>query len=484
MEENQELQKSKTTIPQVELGTTGLDHQGGYIYEEFLPQLRWPQAAKVYQEMADNDPIIGAVLYLCEMLIRRVEWSVRPAGKTEADIQAAKFLEECLGDMEHSWADFICEALSCLTYGWSFHEICYKVRKGPKEKDPKFRSEFTDLRIGWAKMPVRSQSTLHSWEVDDETGNVTAMVQQAPPRYKTVTIPLSKGLLFKTKAQRGNPEGRSLLRNAYRPWYFKKRIEEIEGVGIERDLAGLPTLTPPENINIWDTTDPESVKLRNMATRLIRDVRRDRSDGVVLPHGWELKLLTTGGSRQFDTNAIINRYDQRIAITLLADIVLLGSNNVGSYAMAEVKQSMLAQSLESILKSMVDTINKTAVPQLFELNFFPGITSYPTIVPGDVEVPNLKDLGEYFQRVGLKIDDDYELSNYIRTVASMPTQTKEQFDIMQQKREELRNRTQNATNQHQDNMLDGQQTEEGYQINRAPGVGPKEGRDDEPSVQE
>jgi hypothetical protein len=45
--------------------------------------------------------------------------------------------------------------------------------------------------------------------------------------------------------QRNNPEGRSMLRTAYRSWRNKKRIEEIEGVGIERDLAGLPIARIP-----------------------------------------------------------------------------------------------------------------------------------------------------------------------------------------------------------------------------------------------
>ena len=31
-----------------------------------------------------------------------------------------------------------------------------------------------------------------------------------------------------------------MLRNSYRSWYYKKRLEEFESVGVERDLAGLP----------------------------------------------------------------------------------------------------------------------------------------------------------------------------------------------------------------------------------------------------
>ncbi|MGI6498023.1 MAG: hypothetical protein ACOX0U_04265 [Oscillospiraceae bacterium] len=69
-------------------------------------------------------------------------------------------------------------------------------------------------------------------------------------------------MIFRTKSRKGSPEGRSILRNAYRSWYFKRRIQEIEGIGIERDLAGFPTLTAPEGMNIWDEDDPDMVAVR------------------------------------------------------------------------------------------------------------------------------------------------------------------------------------------------------------------------------
>ena len=117
-----------------QLGTTGLKRYGSYVYEEFLPELRWPRAGKIYQEMSDNDPVIGAILYLAEMLIRGTSWGVSPASTSKADVEAAEFLKSCMDDMEMSWPDTISEILSMLTYGFSFHEILYKVRRGPTER--------------------------------------------------------------------------------------------------------------------------------------------------------------------------------------------------------------------------------------------------------------------------------------------------------------------------------------------------------------
>lgn len=410
-----------------EIGVSGLTRWGSYVFEEFLPQLQYPQAAKVFKEMADNDPTIGAILYMAEQLIKKAGWSVQPASDKQADLDAAKFVEECMQDMAMSWDNTISEILSMFTYGFSFHEVIYKVRKGPDAVGSKYRSKYTDGRIGWGGMPVRSQHTLLNWTFADN-GDVKAFNQQSPPNYITTSIPLNKGLLFRTKVSRDNPEGRSLLRNAYRPWYFKKRIEEIEGIGIERDLAGLPVVIPPDAVDIWDPSNVEAVRIKRIAEDLVRNVRRDRSEGVVLPFGWEFKLMSTGGSRQFDTNAIINRYDNRIAITMLADIVMMGGDKVGSFALGEVKKSLLAASLEAQIHSVADILNKFAVPKLFKFNYFPGITDVPQIVPGEVETPDIKELAFLLRSAGMNVSKDLPLMNLVRRLISLEPLDQDQLD--------------------------------------------------------
>lgn len=418
---------NKKDINYKQLGVSGLRRYGGYVYEEFIPDLRWPRAGHIYQEMADNDPVIGAILYLAEMLIRNAGWGVEAAGDKRVDKQAAEFLESCMHDMDTSWADTICEILSMLTYGFSFHEIVYKVRRGPNDTDGRFRSKYTDGRIGWRRIPVRAQTSLHEW-IFDEDGDIKGFVQIAPPDYKKVVIPLSKGLLFRTRVQRDNPEGKSLLRNAYRPWYFKKRIEEIEGIGIERDLAGLPVLQAPEGLDLWNNEDERMVALRNNAEELVRSIRRDSEEGVLLPHGWELKLLSTGSARQFDTNAIINRYDNRIAITMLSDLILIGSEKTGSFAMANTKQSLLSSALEAQLANIAEVFNKYAVPKLFQLNTFRGLTDYPRIVPGQIESPSLKEIALLLRAMGVDISNDMPLMNYLRKIADLPQMDEKTFE--------------------------------------------------------
>ena len=407
-----------------QLGSTGLRRYGPYIYEEFLPELRWPRAGRIYQEMADNDPVIGAILYLAEMLVRGTTWDVSPAGDTPEDIEAATFLKSCMDDMEMSWANVISEILSMFTYGFSFHEMIYKVRRGPDERSPKYRSQYSDGRIGWRAMPIRSQTSMDEW-IFNEDNELTAFVQVAEPDYKRVIIPMSKGLLFRTRVSRDNPEGKSLLRNAYRPWFFKKHFEEIEGIGIERDLAGFPVLTAPENLDLWNDDDPQMVALRTRAEDLVSSVRRDSEEGILLPHGWDLELLTSGSSRQIDIGSTIDRYDNRIAITMLSDIILLG-NKSGSFALADTKQSMLAASLQAQVTNIADVFNSRAVPQLFRFNSL-NITKLPRIAPGQIQTPSLKEVALIMRAMGLNIAGDHKLQSHFRHLLGMPELSEDDF---------------------------------------------------------
>jgi hypothetical protein len=254
--------------------------------------------------------------------------------------------------MSHTWQDFISEVLSMLIYGWSWHEIVFKRRIGPWETDPKRRSKFTDGQIGWRKLPIRSQETMLRWIFDD-SGDTTGMVQIAPPMYRTVPIPMDRSLLFRYRQYKGSPEGISMLRGAYRPWFFKKRIEEFEAIGVERDLAGLPIAKIPAEM-LRASPGTEQAKNVEVFKKIVRSVRRNDQEGMVWPMAYDqetkqplysFELLGGGGSRQFNTSEIIQRHEQRILMTVLADFILVGHEGSGSYSMHLDKTGIFRTSL-------------------------------------------------------------------------------------------------------------------------------------------
>ena len=408
-----------------EIGRVGQRRYGGIFYEEFLSELRGRKGAEVFTEMSNNDETIGAILFAIEMLVRQASWNVEPGGSTAKDREAAEFVKSCMDDMQQTWIDTISEILSFLTYGWSFHEIVYKRRMG-RTKDNRTSSKYDDGLIGWMKLPIRSQETLYQWEYDDQD-NLIGMTQMPPPDFGLITIPMTKAMLFRTRSRKDNPEGRSILRTAYRSWYFKRRIQEIEGIGIERDLAGLPVITTPEGMDIWDKDDEDMNAIRTGLEAMVKNIRRDSTEGLVLPFGYTFELTSTGGSRQFDTNSIIARYDTKISQTVLADFIQLGHESVGSFALSSDKTNLFSMAICAFLDIICQTFNSQGIPALIDINgdHFAGVTDYPRLTHGDIEDVDLATVATFIKdmaSIGVIIPDE-SLEDYVRQLGKLPKRT-------------------------------------------------------------
>jgi hypothetical protein len=415
----------------MEIGSSGLAQYGGEVREEFLRQLQGKQAYANYREMADNDPVIGAMLQSIEMVVRSVDWSVEPSDPNdERAIAEAEFVSGCLNDMSTSWADFIATVMGFLVYGYSYHEIVYKYRRG-RSGDPRTDSRYNDGRVGWRKIPLRNQETIERWELDENGGIQGAYQLDTYSANKgLVLLPISKCLLFRTTSKMNNPEGRSVLRNAFVPWYYKRRIQEIEAIGIERDLAGMPVAYVPPQLLSNAATSEERAAL-DAIKQIVRNIKRDEQEGIVFPlaydpetkqPAYELKLLSTGGQRQFNTNDIVARYDQRIAMTVLADFLLLGHEQIGTQALSVSKIELFTRSIDAYLSEIAEVFNSHAIPRLMRLNgiapdLAPALTYSP---PKNVDLDSIAKFVQVLAQSGAALFPDQDLENYLRGLAGLP----------------------------------------------------------------
>ena len=338
------------------------------------------------------------------------------------DEVANEFVQQCIDDMKPQWSAFISEVLSYRIFGWALHEVIYKRRD-------KNNSKFPDGKIGWAGWPIRSQDSLYEWIWDESTGEVSAMVQQVPNTGRTVTIPMDRALLFRLSQHKGNPEGRSLLRNAYRPWFFKKHTENQEAIGIERDLAGLPVAYMAGELASQSPGDSTETYYQIMQ-KIVRNVRRDEEAGLVLPlaydeHGNPLvkfELLSSSGTRAIDTTKVKEGYARGIAMTMLADWVMLGHERVGSLALADSKTDMYGLTLGVFNDAIAEPINDIAIPRLMMLNGMKPV-EMPKVVPGDIETPDLEKFANAVNTLagaGMPLFPDDTFEEFIRRLFKWP----------------------------------------------------------------
>lgn len=402
-----------------EIGRAGPQVVGGAVYEEFDPDVRGLRGVRVYDEMRKNDPIVATGLRAIKWVIGQVTWRVEPGGQEDADKEAASFLETCMRDMSLTWTDVIQDALSCLAFGWAFMEVVYKQRNGSKGDSP---SLYDDGKLGWRKLALIAQDTLREWKLDPE-GGIQGLVQSVPwavGQKGDRVIPIEKAVLFRLDKERNNPEGTSLLRSVYLPWYKKKQIEEIEAIGIERDLTGVLIIRPPMGATEAD---------KNKAVDLLEQFKADDMTGFVAPQfgpgeheRWSFEIINSPGSKSIDTDKTIQRYQLEIMRAFLAQFLMLGQGGAGSWALSRDQRGMFELAIGSIVQSLEETINRFLVPPLFRFNDFGQLAALPQIKAGRVARADMERFGNALTglvQVGVLTADE-SLERFVRDEMELP----------------------------------------------------------------
>lgn len=420
-----------------EIGGTGLKIYGGTVAEEFLSKLDGTQGIRMYSEMRDNSDIIGAFLWAIKQIIRATQWRVE-AENEQADM--AELLSTCMDDMSHTWQDFLDEVISMIVFGWSIHEIVLKRRAGRKPDEDR-SSRYDDNLIGIAKLPIRAQETLYRFITDPaQPERILGMEQMLPSDGTIRLIPYGKTIHFRPSAYKGNPLGRSMLRNAYVAYYYSKKIQEIEAIGLERELTGLPVITAPTRI-FSPSASAEDKAILNHLRGILQSVRQDTHKGLLMPGSrdekgnpiFELKLLSSAGSRAFDTDKIASRYDRKIATSVLADFLVLGHNAVGSFALSENKTSLFLTSIVALLDTIEQTLNRRLVPLLMEVNGWGSEKVFPVFRHGgaqDLDPRILVDVLGKLSAIGMPLFPDPVLEASIREKFNLPDPSADETKVM------------------------------------------------------
>lgn len=417
------MNKLSETAAKIELGVSGKNTYTGDIRaDEFLQELRGKKAIQKYREMRDNNAIVGSIMYAVEQTLRDVKIEVKPADQSDLAKQEAAFLQSVLDDMDHSLDDHISEALSYLTYGFSWFEIVYKRREGDF-RSPKKNSKFEDGRLGIKKIAIRAPWTVESFEIDQQTGEILGMYQEAGWGKRPAMIPTEKSVYYRTTSLNNDPSGRSVLRNAYASYTYLNKIQSYEAIAIERELHGVPVGRMPAEYMSSDASVDQAA-LRGQFERILRDLKNNEQGYALLPSDlyvdsdgkptnqrlMDIELITANGSRSIDIDPIVKRYQHDIARSLMAEFLMLGSSG-GSYALSKTKTDLFLRSLESYINTIVDVLNKQLVERLWQLNGLPWNTM-PKLIAGDVAPHDLREIASFLRNIngaGIELSDQTEV---------------------------------------------------------------------------
>lgn len=372
-------------------------------------ELRGAAALRTFEHM-QSDSIIGTFMYFMRMTFRAKEWNVEPFDESAEARADADFIQDSLDGMTSKFNSVVSEALSMVVYGFSVFEIVYKLND--------------DGKIVWRKFAPRAQTSIDGWKIDKE-GGLDGVKQKTANGWDTVTIPIEKCLLFRPEVTLANPWGKSLLIPAYIPWYLRQKLNQYQLIGVERDYAGILSARVPSQYLSANATDDDKAFMKQIE-KALSQLRRNEREYIALPSDrdangnlkFEVELMKSGGTRQHDLKSMLQEIKVEILMTFLADFLILGHGNVGTYALGVTKSDLLLSSIEGLAQAVVDVINDFAIPRVMELN---GNTSgnYPTLTTPEFSKMDTTSLTNFLR--GASIDlTDHETQNHLRRMMGLP----------------------------------------------------------------
>lgn len=382
--------------------------------------------------MGEMDETVAAMMYAIETTLAQVEWRHEACvdGEESKDpkaIEAAEFADTILSDMETSFDEYVENALSFLLGGFDVSEVLFRQRL----KDE--GSRFTDGLWTVKSIVQREQTSITGWVVKD--GAITGVKQSSTTGEKI--IPIAKVLHLTVRGGPNKPEGRSLFRSAYRPYLLKRRIQDSEAIGVERDLCGLPVMKMPMADIEAATLRPETDEGKMAAARVkaaqaaVSDMRLNEAGGLVIPSDtyedengkpgavplYDFRIVTSGGSRTIDTRGAIREYDLSITRIAMMQFLRLGDRAGGSYALSDTQSSLALRSIRAIVKKIKFEWRKKVLTALWLLNGM-DMRYLPKLGSSAITEDSLEEIGKFLEALASAkelLDEDAELSEDMKS---------------------------------------------------------------------
>lgn len=421
-----------TTVPQRELGVGDTGSPADWwnsLATEKVPELRWPFAYEVYDDMLTGPQVAGVFTAVVQTVLG-AGWRVdgtgcRPditqhvardlgipiVGARENDEDTTLPVED-----KFSWDEHVEIAIDeYLRYGHSIFE-----QKAAWGEDGLWHL----AKLGW-----RSGRTITKYNVARDGGLIS--IEQSPAGTsglivsgsgglasagargtgKPTPLPVSRIVVYVRNRRGGNWRGESLLRPAYGPWMMSSRAQRIELILGER--AGSPVV-----VYKGAQGEADLLKGKSIAT----NVRVGREAGVAIPYGAELELKGIQGTLP-NLDKVIRRHDERIAGSVLANFLNLGSQSgTGSYALGSTFFNAFVLALQKIAKDIARTASRHVVADLVRWNW-PGERA-PRLVFDEIGARRdalVQALATLVQAGVLTSDDNLE--EFVRTAIGIPAKS-------------------------------------------------------------
>jgi hypothetical protein len=388
-----------------ELGTAVASPWTAWTRREYNQELIGYRGLRVYDKMRKSDGSVRGTLRLAKTPVLAGQWGLKPASQNVRDIKIANFIWKNLTIwMSTSLSQFITEALLMLDFGYYMFEKVF-AHGEDVTTDPDAKG-----KLVWKKFAPRHPMDVKEWYMDLNGGPLSVDMWAPPvsaadttvagvglgapiPKsfeggviqafQRWINIPIDKLVVFTYDKEAGNIEGISLLRTAYKHWYYKDNLYKIDAIQKERHGIGIPIIQLPIGYSQED---------KNAADQLGRNLRTNERAHVVLPPAWILEFAELKG-HPVDCINSIKHHDGMIPQCILGQFMSSEHTDI------EEQHTIFLKATRFTADIVLDVMNKYAIPQLVQLNW--GRNAYPTL---------------YVKRIGEQEDwrtQSFTLRNYV-----------------------------------------------------------------------
>jgi hypothetical protein len=337
----------------LELGRSNTIYNN-YDREEYNPEFRGRMGLIKYDKMR-RDAAVRAALKVFKTPINGAVWFIEPGDETKKSKTIAEFVEFTLSRyMTYPWPMVLREALSMVDYGYYFFEKVYKT------VDFKGKQLLTYQKLA-ARHPLDVLDG--GWKFDANGGPVSVDMYEYPGSPDHTRIPIDKLVVFPYDSEAGNIYGESLLRSAYKHWFFKEQAYKIDAIQKERHGIGIPIIKLPIGATKVD---------RDHAQQMGMNLRANERAYVVLPQGWEIIFAKLEGQ---PVNALdtASHHAMMIYQNVLAGGILGDSGSGNMEAMMEI----FYKASRDTANLVRDIVNKWVIPDIVDANW--DVTYYPEL---------------------------------------------------------------------------------------------------------
>jgi hypothetical protein len=394
------MQLADTTVRENadEFGTSGTEtFAGAVVGDEYNPILRWPNAVRVYDEIRRSDPDARATLLILKLPILRADEAINPPDKGDTTDKAiADFCTWVLltqGLMRISMRKILRHLLLRLDFGFSAVELAWLVDTFDGRPVYRFR-----------RLAPRLPQTLQEWLVD-QNGELTFMVQYAPKAgdWGEWKIPADYLCVTVHDREGDNYNGMSVLRGAYKPWYYKNQLEHIDMIRHHRFGAGLPEAKVQQGQKLTQTE-------RQITVNTLSTLAASEAAFVITPAKLDLTIHHPP-SGESGIMKSLEYHSFAIARSILANFLNNASEGMNTNRTKKLADVFMFLE-ESLANELTTDINEQIVRRLCDQNFDMTGRDYPRYALTNINPIDIGEVADTFQKLGgagfVTPDDDLE----------------------------------------------------------------------------